>query len=341
MINSKTLIDPKYNRVFRRLALFTVATVYLLIIAGGVVRSTGAGMGCPDWPKCFGSWIPPTEVSQLPLDYKEIYGAKLKGEVEFNAVKTWIEYVNRLLGAFTGLLIFATLVASVPYLRTPQPRIFFASLAAFILVGFQGWLGSKVVSSELHPFMITLHMIVAIVIVFILLLVLTRTYAGKLLPDEVENKKTIKLVLVVALVLSFTQVLLGTQVRESVDILIGQLGYAARNEWVEGLGLSFYIHRSFSILVLGSNVAVLYSISKFVKNPGILYSLAKLLMALVLVEVLTGVIMAYFAIPAFAQPIHLTVSIMMLGIQFVIWTSLDGKKESKNILPREAKAFVS
>lgn len=338
MINSKTLIDPKYNRVFRRLALLTVVTVYLLIIAGGVVRSTGAGMGCPDWPKCFGSWIPPTEVSQLPLDYKEIYGAKLKGEVEFNAVKTWIEYVNRLLGAFTGLMIFATLLASIPYLRSSQPRTFYASLAAFLLVGFQGWLGSKVVSTELHPIMITLHMIVAIVIVFILLLVLTNTYSSKLVPDRVKKKQMIKWVLVAALALSFAQVMLGTQVRESMDIVISKLGYTARNEWVEGLGLSFYIHRSFSILVLVSNALVLYFVHKYIASTGILYYLAKFLMALVLVEILTGVIMAYFSVPAFAQPIHLTVAILMLGAQFVIWSGVAGSKEIVKLTPQEVEA---
>ncbi len=42
-------------------------------------------MGCPDWPKCFGSWVPPTDISQLPSNHKEIYGEKLKGEIEFNA----------------------------------------------------------------------------------------------------------------------------------------------------------------------------------------------------------------------------------------------------------------
>jgi cytochrome c oxidase assembly protein subunit 15 len=51
--------------------------------------------------------------------------------------------------------------------------------------------------------------------------------------------------------------------------------------------------------------------------------------------------MAYFAVPAFAQPIHLTVAIMMLGIQFVIWTSLDANKELKNIMPRKTEALVS
>ncbi len=109
MTSSTKLIDSRVNRRFRRLTLNTVIVLYFLIMVGGVVRSTGAGMGCPDWPKCFGSWIPPTEVSQLPLNYKEIYGAKLKGEVIFNPVKTWIEYVNRLFGVFTGIMIFVTL----------------------------------------------------------------------------------------------------------------------------------------------------------------------------------------------------------------------------------------
>src|SRR5215217_7559273 len=127
MTSSNQIIDSKANRRFRRLALNTVIVLYFLIIAGGVVRSTGAGMGCPDWPRCFGSWVPPTEVSQLPANYKELYGAKLKGEVEFNPVKTWIEYVNRLLGAFTGVMIFLTMVASLAFLKSRDKHIFFLS----------------------------------------------------------------------------------------------------------------------------------------------------------------------------------------------------------------------
>jgi heme a synthase len=319
MTNSTTLTErPDTNRVFRRLTLVTVAVLYLLIVAGGIVRSTGAGMGCPDWPTCFGSWVPPTEVSQLPLNYKEIYGAKLKGEVEFNVVKTWIEYVNRLLGVFTGLLIFASLIASVSFLRIDKP-IFYLSLAAFLLVGFQGWLGAKVVSSELLPVMVTLHMLLAIVIVFILLYVLARSYAGTLHLNPPKNKARVNRLLLVVLVLSVGQVLLGTQVREAMDIVIAELGYNARSEWIESLGLTYYIHRSFSILVLASNVLLFTWIRKYSPEQGILVKLALATLGIVGLEILTGVTLAYLGMPPLAQPVHLVLAIAMLGIQFVLY----------------------
>jgi heme a synthase len=90
--------------VFRTFGIISLVSIYLLILAGGIVRSTGSGMGCPDWPKCFGRMIPPTQASELPFNYQEIYKEKLHGQVEFNPTKTWIEYLNRLLGALTGCI---------------------------------------------------------------------------------------------------------------------------------------------------------------------------------------------------------------------------------------------
>ncbi|GAB3169888.1 COX15/CtaA family protein [Telluribacter humicola] len=324
MTNSETLTERRNNSLFRRLALVTVAVVYLLIMIGGIVRSTGAGMGCPDWPKCFGSWVPPTEESQLPLNYKEIYGAKLKGEVEFNAVKTWTEYVNRLFGVFTGLMIFATLLASIPFLRSDKP-IFYLSLLTFLLVGFQGWLGAKVVSSELLPVMITLHMLLAIVIVFILLYVMARSYVGTMKVEAVQNKPKINKLLLVVLVLSTAQVLIGTQVREAMDIVIDNLGYAARSQWIDALGITFYVHRSFSLIILGTNAWLFYWIYKYSAGQGPIRMLAKSIMAIIAVEILTGVIMAYLAVPALSQPLHLTLAVAMLGAQFVLYLFLNAE----------------
>jgi len=74
-----------------------------VIIAGGVVRTTQSGMGCPDWPKCFGRWIPPTNASELPPDFEK-YLRKQDIDHTFNVYHTWIEYFNRLLGALLGFL---------------------------------------------------------------------------------------------------------------------------------------------------------------------------------------------------------------------------------------------
>src|SRR5690348_2995889 len=119
---------------FRRLTISTLVAVYVLILVGGVVRSTGSGMGCPDWPKCFGNWVPPTSVSELPSDYREFYSSyrekknikfakyltalgfneaaenllndkSVLEEAEFNPLKTWIEYVNRIVGVVIGFMI--------------------------------------------------------------------------------------------------------------------------------------------------------------------------------------------------------------------------------------------
>lgn len=323
---SSTPINTKANRRFRRLALNTVISLYCLIIAGGVVRSTGAGMGCPDWPKCFGRWIPPTKLSELPPDYKTIYGAKLKGEIEFNPVKTWIEYVNRLLGAFTGIMIIFTLLASVPFLKSGTKHIFYFSLSALVLVGIQGWLGSKVVSTELMPVMITMHMLLAIVIVFILLYLFTWASFTRRLAELGNNRKMLNTIGLVVITLSLGQIILGTQVREGMDEAARALGYEQRENWISELGAKFYIHRSFSLLILGVNLFWFLTIRKIFKNQSILKTIALFSLIVLGAELLTGIIMAYFGVPPFAQPMHLTLAIALIGLQFVTGLIINGDR---------------
>ncbi|MBP7346640.1 MAG: COX15/CtaA family protein [Sediminibacterium sp.] len=299
---------------FRKLLLLTIVAIYLVILAGGIVRSTGSGMGCPDWPHCFGQWVPPTDASQLPANYQQIYGAKLKGEVVFNAYKTWVEYANRLVGVVSGLLIFATFIFSFRFLRSDK-IVFVACLVDLFLMGFQGWLGSRVVAAELAPWIVTLHMLLAILIVFILFYILRRIDSPIL--NENLNVKKGNVLITVLLVLTLIQILLGTQVREVMDDVIARVGYERRDLWIDGMDFKFYIHRSFSIVLLLLQVALWRNI----KLSGVddLQKLSNWLLIVVLLEILMGVVMAYFNVPAFAQPIHLTLSIILVGLQFLIW----------------------
>lgn len=316
MINSSNLTD-KYAQRFRSLALLTVVTIYLLVLAGGIVRGTGSGMGCPDWPRCFGRWIPPTKITQLPPNYQEIYGAKLKGEVEFNPVKTWIEYVNRLLGAFSGFLVFATVVASFPYLRTDR-SVFWGSFAALLLIGANGWLGSRVVATELAQYLITLHLLLAILVVFALLFVLIRSEAiSQAFQVHEQRNQSLSWLLVVTIVLSAGQVMLGTQVRDALNEVVHRIGYAQRDNWVGGLDWRFYVHRSFSLVVLALHIGFIYQLRRRLQT-GIMNRLTVALIALVMAEIGTGIIMAYFSVPAAAQPVHLFLAVLMMGLQFVI-----------------------
>ncbi|MCU0469849.1 MAG: COX15/CtaA family protein [Arcicella sp.] len=316
--------------LFRKLGIATIITVYLLVLAGGIVRSTGSGMGCPDWPKCFGMLIPPTEASQLPANYQQVYAEKLHGEVEFNVTKTWIEYLNRLLGAFTGIVVLATFAASIVSYWKKDKFIVYLSLLGVILVGANGVLGKYVVDSFLKPGVVTTHMLLAILVIFVLLYAVSRAWSEVIVVEEFTRKSFLNKLLVSILILSTLQVLLGTQVREAIDKVIANpiFGYN-RYAWIEQMGLPFYIHRSYSILILGLHGYLIWQLRKNISTFGIVYQFTQVLVGIIIIEIISGIVMAYFGVPAYLQPIHLTLAILSLGVQFVIILLLNFKSVTR------------
>ncbi|MFL5765299.1 MAG: COX15/CtaA family protein [Bacteroidia bacterium] len=309
-------MKPESARHFTRISQLTLAFVFLVIIAGAVVRATGSGMGCPDWPKCFGKWIPPTDVSQLPADYKERYAGEHHAVAEFNAANTWTEYINRLCGAILGILIFIQFVMSVKF-RKVDKKIVLLSLLELLLIGFQGWLGAKVVSSNLAPVKITIHMVVALVILSVAIAIIhkTRNLSGRVADSTV--KKGIKTMSIIVLLLTIIQIMLGTQVREAVDQLLGNFDPSFRGEIVDHIGTSFLVHRSFSIIILVVNIYMVRLLLASDVSES-LKSYAKWLGAFVLLEVLAGVILSRFALPAPVQPVHLLLGCIIYALQFVV-----------------------
>jgi cytochrome c oxidase assembly protein subunit 15 len=330
-------------RSFRRLTISTLVAVYILILVGGVVRSTGSGMGCPDWPKCFGRWIPPSTVSDLPPNYKEVYaayrqkknvrfatylsaiGMKETGERilndpgvlqenDFNPTKTWIEYFNRVVGVIIGFLIFAVFVVSLRFRKT-ETRLTVIAALTFLLVGFQGWLGSFVVSTNLTPWTITVHMFLALVIVAMLIYLVHQSSYEK----EIESSLGFWW-LTACIAVLLVQILLGTQVREAIDQVSVSFD---RESWVANLGTEFVIHRSFSWIVLILHVGLIVRLYKTEGSK----SFALTLILLILGTILSGMGMAYFAVPAFLQPLHLLLATITFGMQFAFLLRLNRKDE--------------
>ncbi len=291
---------------FQRFGYITLFCLYLLVLAGGIVRSTGSGMGCPDWPRCFGQWVPPTQASELPLNYQEIYQEKLHGEIEFNATKTWIEYLNRLLGALTGLFMAITTLLAWKEGR----RTFLYTLAAFVLVMANAILGKYVVDSFLLPGVVTAHMLLTTGVLFFLLKALNNSAKIYVLPGKVRVW-----ILINALII-FAQIILGTQVRENMDHVIVNLGYGAKNLWIDQLDTIYVIHRTFSWLILISHV-YLWKLIPVGESDFMRYK--KGFVGLISLSLLSGVIMAYIALPLGSQPIHLASSLLLLGLHMHAW----------------------
>ena len=317
------MTDTQAVLYFRRIGTITIFAVYFLILVGGIVRASGAGMGCPDWPTCFGQLIPPTDVSELPVDYQTIYAERGYKDTHFNPVKTWTEYLNRLTGATIGLLILLTAWSSRVYRKTDK-RVFYLSLTIVLLVGFQAWLGSAVVASNLKPVMITLHMLLALFILALLIYVIARSQREFIRQiDTSALPPVFKTVLIAAIAMTLLQVVMGTQIREAVDIIANQHGYIDRQYWRDDFPMIFYVHRSFSSIILFTNLWLAWKLYHLIDKSTVLYRFGYVLAALVIAAILAGVSLDRLGFPAVAQPLHLLLANLIFGAQFFILICLN------------------
>lgn len=287
---------------YQKVALTTVGATIFLIFVGGLVRASGSGLGCPDWPKCFGMWIPPTSASELPAQFDLS---------QFNIFKTWTEYVNRLIGVIIGLLITVTFVLSFPYWKK-EPAVFYSSASAFVLVLVQGWLGGQVVITGLNEWLITLHMLLAMIIMMTLIYAVYKASAKDLKVSLAENTSNVMLGVVVFLIVcTFVQLIIGTQVREVIDVLKNLAESPPRETWISRVGLIDEVHRSFSWLVLIAGGALFY-LSRWWAESALIAKIGTTVLGLIVLQVITGIGLYYLGLPPVYQVVHLT------GIAFII-----------------------
>lgn len=327
---------------FPKIVQISIISVYLIFLAGSVVRMTGSGMGCPDWPKCFGYYIPPTSEEQITwkpnTEFKKGF-IIIKDEVlfvaendvktastfnenhwkkytkhdyaKFNKYHSWTEYINRLTSVLAGFVFLFLIYAASKYWKENK-TIPLLAFTAFFLMLFEAWLGKTVVDTNLTPAIITIHMVAGLVIIALLLKLnfivsdKKRTYNY----NAVFNK-----LLIVSVVFSLIQIALGTQVRQFIDEQIKLFGFENKDYSLMNPSFKFYFHRSFTIAIVLVNLGLFYI--NQIKNLG--YKLINWIVFLIFVETITGILMYYAEFPLGTQAIHLLSGAILFGLQFYLW----------------------
>jgi heme a synthase len=307
---------------FSRIIGLCILCTYLVILAGAVVRGTGSGLGCPDWPRCFGQWIPPLEISELPSNYKDLYQIAGKTIADFDPYKTWTEYINRLLGVVLGFLIIILYGMSFGMKRYEKNIPWFCGGLLFLVI-VQGGIGALVVSTHLKPFIITIHMFLAVVLLFGLLYL--KKYCEDLENTALVAKIDPKALFITRILvgLTFFQVIMGTQVRQQVDHYMRDTMEATHSTIIDFLGVLFYAHRSFSLIIVGFFCYLLYYFHRSRYNRGAFF-LTLLAFLCVLSNVATGMALNYLEFPASAQPPHLFFGVLTLGLLYSLSLNLRG-----------------
>lgn len=320
------------------LAQVSLVLTFVVIVAGSVVRMTGSGMGCPDWPKCFGYLIPPTDAEVLSFKSGQVYeGGQMIVRHDtlwvanstftaaeefrrndwhkypkhdyaiFNVLHTWVEYINRLATVVYGIPVFLlSLFSLLLLIREREVVIFGLAFLTDVMVGFEAWLGKLVVDGNLVENSITYHMIGSIALVALLSIIVFRLSKEE---EVIQSKRSFRGLLWLLVGLLFFQIILGTQVREEVDLVAKSA--SDRGLWIDLLPSVFYVHRSFSLLILLVSCWLYF---KWKQSPRLVqYNWAMLVL---LMEILAGVILAYLDMPAPMQPLHLLLGVLCFALVF-------------------------
>ena len=329
------------QKLYRRIGIYTSSSVFLLFLLGSLVRATGSGMGCPDWPKCFGQLAPPFTASDLPDNYQEIFLKKRLAKLErftntldklgmseradlirkdpkmyapeaFHPVKAWIEYINRLFGVLSGLLAVA-LGGLIFWKLNDFKRVKWWYLLGFVFLILNAWLGSIVVTTNLLPGIVSLHFLLAFICLFGF--IKSVDVVQPIIPNFAQPNRDFNWFWLFV----WAVVILGTWSREQVDVLkgvsmladdTGKLNIPAMDMW-------FAVHRYAPFLMLVFLVSRIRNIqlNSPVKNH--YWALA----VLVGLQIILGVVHIWFTVPAWTQVLHVLVGSALLTYSFLLFLS--------------------
>ncbi len=331
-----------YIKINRRFGILTISSVFLLLIAGGFVRSTGSGMGCPDWPKCYGMYAPPTCPCELPSNYQEIYVEKRIKKAErfakllnnlgfssqaqtllndpdlrkpevFNVKKAWTEYINRIIGVLSGFFSLIYFLSLLKIRRSITKFRFLFGVIGFIMMLFNAWLGSIVVATNLFPILISIHYLAAYAVIVFFMLSLVH---AKIVQDSLPILKY-KWYFVFILTVSLVQLIYGTQLREVSDNAIesGKL-YVADGVNMDVLGSIFKTHWIIAVTLIALSTIPLFTLRKKIIKKW--YVLMLSTTGVLVIQYISGVLNLRYSFPLVAQVSHIFFAGVIFGITLYI-----------------------
>jgi cytochrome c oxidase assembly protein subunit 15 len=327
---------------FQILATAALVSVLFLMFVGAVVRVTGAGMGCPDWPTCWGCLIPPTSVEQVDFEKLPIERFRSKAErmgrdpstiteeslrAEFNPRHVWTEFINRLCSLPVGFFSLATLIAAF-WQRPARPLVFGMAFASLAIVLINAWMGARVVYSGLKPGVLTTHLALAMLLTGTLMYCAWRgTERPWRIVMHAEWRAKSRLAVVLLLIACIASGILGAQVREMTDELAKFHDKAPRETWIAELEQSwiYLAHRSLSWVVLG--IAILAWMLTRRHRQGGAGMVEKVVLGIVIAQMVLGVILSQIHIFSWVQVLHVGLAAVLLSF---VWLWIFGLSGPRN-----------
>jgi len=314
----------------------------VLIFVGAIVRVTGSGMGCPDWPKCWGKLVPPTSLDGIEVDklvehesfitkYRDREGpdAILTEEAlreMFNPVHTWIEYINRLFAMPIGLgSLFLLAYTQITWLKlkyrdkgrglqkSPYKILLPCAYGAFILVIANALVGMLVVKTILHEGVITLHMALAMLLLCLLVYSFWKGADRAKFLKVKESLGKLKLIGWILFILIVVEGIMGSQVREMTDYLQKYHVDKPRAEWIVELEQAavYVIHRSFSWGILVAAILFGWWNYKWTERRFTLLEVS--IVGIVFAQMVLGLVLAHVGVLPVVQVLHVGLSSILVS----------------------------
>ena len=296
----------------QKFALASTIATYLLIFIGGLVRVSGAGLGCPDWPRCFGGWFPPLNRADIPAGFDAD---------SFNFVLAWIEYINRLAGMITGFLILITAILAIRYFRNKK-QLLVPAVSAAILVAIQGWFGSVVVKSQLMPLTVSIHLVLALLIVSLLLYLTFRAYHPDRAPAVPGKQLKTRRLLSGLWIVTLIQVVFGAETRSAIEGVLRESPLLLENQVLGAIGFIGDLHGIWGMILTILSLFIILRIFGLPDRTVLTGRLTGVLAGLIILQLVVGLAMQSAGVFPLLQVFHLWLASLFIGNLLLMYSEL-------------------